>query len=147
MESNPWYLAHLVVIAIQITALLPYLIASVRFYQKKKHFMTWLAIGICLDIFMALAASGGALPRMNPDDSTPWGSSLFIVHITLAGIGMFGFIILFLFLLVKGTDREYPRLRKFQLRIFLNCWLAGVGIALANFAVKVMFNIRLYDLL
>ncbi|RJQ34012.1 hypothetical protein C4566_02695 [Candidatus Parcubacteria bacterium] len=108
--------------------------------------MAWLATGICLDALMALGASNGSLPRMSQEDSAPWHSWLFITHISLAGIGMFGFFFLFLFLLIKGAKKDYPRLRKFQLRVFLSCWIIGVMIALANFAVKVILNVRLYDL-
>ncbi|MBU1202802.1 hypothetical protein KKH39_02035 [Patescibacteria group bacterium] len=147
MENSPWYLAHLWVIGIQVIAFLPYLIASVRFYQNKGHFMLWLTIGICLDIVMAVSASSGSLPRMNSTDQAPWHSLLFITHISLAGIGLFGFFSLFLFLIAKGTKREYPRLRKFQFKFLLTCWIIGVGIALVNFASKVIFDIRLYDLI
>lgn len=147
MENTHWYLAHIWVILLQIITFLPYMIASIRFYRHQDHFMTWLAIGICLDIILAIAASTGSLPRMSQSDGAPWHSLLFIAHISLAGGGMFGFIFLFIYLLINGRYQDYPRLRKFQLRVFLNCWIIGVMIALSNFAIKMAFHVRLYDLI
>jgi len=147
VKNTSWYLAHLWVIVLQLITFLPYMIASIRFYKYKDHFVRWLAIGIALDVFLAVAASTGSLPKMSQNDTAPWNSLLFVAHISLAGIGMFGFIALFIFLLAKGTNRHYPRLRKFQLRFLLSCWIIGVMIALANFGIKMIFNVRLYDLL
>lgn len=140
-----WWLYHLWVIAFQIAAFICYAIGSYRFYQNKKKFMRFLTWGIVLDIIMALGASSGILPRMQVEQSAPWSSPLFIVHVALAGFGLIGFILMYLYLLIRGTDYEYRRLRKFQFKILLPCWLVGITISLINFFVKVLFQIRLYD--
>ena len=58
---------------------------------------------------------------------------------------MFGFIFLLIFLLVKGTDRPYPRLRKFQHRVLLPAWAIGEVIALTNATLKIVLKVRIYD--
>jgi len=140
-----WWLYHLWVIGFQVAALICYAIGSYRFYKNKKKFMTFLTLGIVLDIIMAIGASSGILPRMQEAQGAPWSSPLFIVHVTLAGFGLFGFILMYLYLLIRGTDYEYRRLRKFQFKILLPCWITGISIGLLNFFTKVLFQIRLYD--
>lgn len=140
-----WWLYHLWVIGFQVAALICYAIGSYRFYKNKKKFMTFLTLGIVLDIIMAIGASSGILPRMQEAQGAPWSSPLFIVHVTLAGFGMFSFILMYLYLLIRGTDYEYRRLRKFQFKILLPCWITGISIGLLNFFTKVLFQIRLYD--
>jgi|SRR3989344_686617 len=142
----PWWSKHLWVIAMQVVAFAPYCIGSRAFFKGRKHFMLWLAFGIVLDCIMAITASSGLLPRMNSNEGAPWASILFILHITLSGGGMFAFILMFLYVLVRGIGREYPRLRRIQYRIFLPAWVVGVSIALVNFMSKVFFNVRAYDL-
>jgi len=140
-----WWLYHLWVIGFQIAALVCYGIGSFRFYKNKKNFMKFLTLGIILDIVMAIGASSGALPRMEEGQAAVWTSPLFITHVTLSGFGLFSFIFMYIYLLIKGTNYEYRRLRKIQFKIFLPCWVVGVSIGLINFFVKVLFNIRLYD--
>ena len=145
-EVPMWWLGHLWVIAIQILAFVPYAIGSRAFYKHEKHFRRWLAAGIVMDIFMAITASTGILPRMSPGQGAPWASAFFLTHIVLSGGGMFAFVLLFAYLLVRGTDRNYPRLRWVQYRVFLTAWMIGVSIALVNFVVKVAYGQRIYDL-
>ena len=140
-----WWLYHLWVIGFQIAALTCYAIGSYRFYKKKKKFMMFLTLGIVLDIVMAIGASSGALPRMQEEQGASWSSPLFIIHVALSGFGLFSFIFLYIYLLVRGTNYEYPRLRKIQYKIFLPSWIIGVSIGLINFFIKVIFQIRLYD--
>lgn len=142
-----WWYSHLPIIGLQIIAFFPYIIGSRRFYKKKEKFMLFFLAGIILDIIMALTPFLVELPRMSAEQSAPWSSYLFIFHITTAGIGMFGFIFMFIFLLVKGVKHEYIFLRKFQYYILLRLWIVGVGLALVNFFIKVVFNIRIYDYL
>jgi hypothetical protein len=142
-----WWVRHLWLVGIQVVAFVPYIIGSSRFYRRKSGFMRWLAIGIALDVIMAITPFIVKLPRMEASQGAPWSSILFLTHIILAGAGMFGFVIMFFYLAIKGYDRDYPRLRKFQYVVLLRLWMAGVGIALVNFAVKVMFGVRVYDLL
>ncbi len=140
-----WWLYHLWVIGFQVAALICYAIGSYRFYKNKDKFMIFLTLGIVLDIIMAIGASSGVLPRMEEGQGAPWASPLFIVHVSLSGFGLFSFIFMYLYLLIRGKDREYPRLRKFQFKIMLPCWITGVSIGLINFLIKVLFQIRLYD--
>ena len=140
-----WWIYHLWVIVFQIAALACYAVGSYRFYKNMKGFIKFLTLGIILDIIMAIGASSGALPRMESGQSVVWTSPLFIIHVVLSGFGLFSFIFLYIFLLVKGWDKEYPRLRKIQFKIFLLCWIIGVSIGLINFFIKVIFEIRLYD--
>ena len=140
-----WWIYHLWVIGFQIAALTCYAFGSYRFYKNMKNFMKFLTLGIILDIIMAIGASSGLLPRMEESQSAVWTSPLFITHVTLSGFGLFSFIFLYIYLIIKGTDKEYPRLRKIQFKIFLPCWIVGVSIGLINFFAKVFFETRLYD--
>lgn len=142
-----WWFSHLPIIALQVIAFFFYVIASRRFYQKKEGFMPWLFMGITLDIVMTLIPFLVELPRMSPEQSAPWSSLLFILHIFSAGAGMLGFIFMFVYLLIKGVQYEYKFLRKFQYKILLKLWIIGVSIALINFIIKVVFHFRIYDYL
>jgi hypothetical protein len=140
-----WWLYHLWVIGLQVTALICYAIGSYRFYKNKDKFMLFLTLGILFDIIMAIGASSGILPRMQESQGAPWSSPLFIVHVSFSGFGLFSFIFMYVYLKIKGIDYEYPKLRKFQFKIMLPCWITGVSISLINFLIKVIFEIRLYD--
>ncbi len=142
-----WWIYHLWVIGFQIAALACYGVGSYRFYKNIKGYMKFLTLGIILDIIMAIGASSGALPRMEASQSAVWTSPLFIIHVILSGFGLFSFIFLYIFLLIKGADKEYPKLRKIQFKIFLPCWIVGVSIGLINFFIKVIFEVRLYDII
>jgi len=82
---------------------------------------------------------------MAENQGAPWSSILFVSHIVFTMTGMLGFIIMFVYLLSKGTNHYYKKLRIFQYKILLNIWVFGVIIALTNFFIKVMFGIRIYD--
>lgn len=140
-----WWHKHLFIISLQIIAFIPYIIGSYRFYKGKSKFLGWIALGISLDIIMAILPFVYQFPRMEENQGAPWSSVLFITHIATAGIGMFGFIAIFVYLLIKGMDKEYKLLRKFQYLILLRLWIFGVSIALINFLIKVIFDIRIYD--
>ena len=105
--------------------------------------MVWIAIGIFLDIVMMATAS--FLLDLPGIEKSPWSSPLFIIHIGTACFGMFGFITMFVYLLIKGTNHYYGKLRKFQYKILLRLWVLGVGIALVNFFLRAFFDIRIYD--
>ena len=142
-----WWLYQIWVIGFQIEGLSSYKIGRYSFYKSKKNFMKFITLGIVLDIIMAIGASSGLLPRMAETQTAAWSSPLFIIHVILSGFGLFSFIFLYIYLIIKGTDNEYPRLRKIQFKIFLPCWIVGVAIGLINFFVKVLFNFRLYDVI
>jgi len=140
-----WWIYHLWVIVFQIAALVSYAIGSYYFYKYKKNFMKFLTAGIILDIIMAIGASSGALPRMEGGQGAVWSSPLFIIHVITSGFGLFSFIFMYIYLIIKGTNYEYRRLRKIQFKIFLPCWIIGVSIGLINFFVEVIFNVSLYN--
>jgi hypothetical protein len=140
-----WWYKHIWIIAIQIIAFAPYIIGSHRFYIGKKNFMAWIAIGLILDFTMAISPIFFELPRMENDQGAPWTSFLFILHIFASGVGMFGFFVMFVYLIIKGTEHYYGKLRRFQYKILLRLWILGVSIALVNFLFKIVFNIRIYD--
>lgn len=140
-----WRHSHLPIIFLQALAFPLYIIGSRRFYLRKDNFMILLFFGIILDIIMTLIPFMVELPRMSIEQSAPWNSYLFIFHIASAGIGMFGFIIMLIILQIKGTELDYTFLRIFQYKFLLRLWIIGVGIALINFFVKVMFQFRIYD--
>lgn len=147
MQDSSWWVPHLRVIAVQIVAFVPYLIGSWRFYRGKGGFLGFIGLGVALDVLIAIVSSLGLLPRMAESQGAPWHSVLFIIHIVSAGMGMFGFIILFFYVLIRGPQRRYVRLRVFQYKVLLRLWCVGVAVALANFIFKVAFGARIYDFL
>ncbi len=70
---------------------------------------------------------------------------LFLGHMAAASLGMFGFIFVFLTLVIKGRDRPYDKLRVFQYRVLLPAWAVGEVIALTNSILKIVLKIRIYD--
>ena len=117
-----WWIYHTWVIGFQVAALFCYAIGSYRFYKNKKNFMKFLTLGIILDIIMAVGASSGFLPRMEESQGAPWSSPLFIIHVASSGFGLFSFIFMYIFLLIRGTNFEYRRLRNIQFKITGIVW-------------------------
>lgn len=140
-----WWHKHLFIIGLQIIAFIPYITGSYRFYKGRDNFLGWIGLGIGLDIIMTILPFLYQFPRMEESQGAPWSSILFVIHIASAGIGMFGFMAIFIYLLIKGVKKEYRWLRKFQYLILLRLWIFGVSIALINFLIKVIFDTRLYD--
>jgi len=140
-------MAVLINIVLAIATFYLYLLASGRFYRREEPFLGYLGAAVVLDIATALLASFKITPTttLSGPHVVPWGSVLFLLHITAATLGMFGFIYVFLVLLIRGKDRPYPRLRKFQRRILLPAWVVGEVIALANSILKIVLKIRIYD--
>src|SRR3990167_10083297 len=79
-KSTIWWLPHLWVIAMQVGAFVPYCLGSWRFYKRRPGFMTWLWLGIALDVVMAISASTGLLPRMKSEQGAPWHSVLLLAR-------------------------------------------------------------------
>ena len=86
-----------ILIAMQIIAFIFYYVGSRKFYKFRSGFMKWLAVGIILDIMMAIIPNVFELPKMS-DHGAPWSSILFVTHIFAASTGMLGFIIMFVYL-------------------------------------------------
>jgi len=140
-------MAVLINIVLAVATFALYVVASGRFYRRQEPFMGYLGAAVVLDVATAILASLKITPTttLAGPHVVPWRSVLFLVHMGTATLGMFGFIAVFLVLLTKGTDRPYDRMRKFQSRVLLPCWVAGEVIALANSILKMVLRIRIYD--
>ena len=140
-------MAVLINIILAVATLYLYVLGSGRFYRRQEPFLGYLGAGVVLDVATALLASFKITPTtvVAGPHVVPWRSVLFLVHITSATLGMFGFIAVVLVLLVKGTNRPYDRLRKFQYRVLLPAWILGEVIALANAILKIVLKTRIYD--
>ena len=140
-------MAVLINIVLAVATLVFYLVASRRFYRHEEPFLACLGIAIMLDVATAFSASF----RLTPTTSlpgphhVPWDSALFLTHMTAASLGMFGFIAVFLVLVIKGKDRPYVKMRKFQYRVLLPAWAVGEVIALTNSILKIVLKVRIYD--
>jgi hypothetical protein len=124
-----------------------YVLASGRFYRREEPFLGYLALAVVLDVVTAFLASFKITPTtaLAGPHLVPWGSPLFLLHISSSTLGMFGFIAVLLILLIKGRDKPYSRLRKFQYRVLLPAWMVGEVIALSNSILKIILRIRIYD--
>jgi len=137
----------LINIVLAIATLYFYVLASGRFYRREEPFLGYLAVAVVLDVATAFLASFKVTPTttLAGPHGVPWRSALFLLHITTATLGMFGFIAVLVALLVKGKDLPWPRLRKFQYRVLLPAWIVGEVIALSNSILKLILKIRIYD--
>jgi hypothetical protein len=136
-------MAVLINIVLAIATLYFYVVATRRFYRRQEPFLARLGIAVLLDVVTAFTASfkltpTTTLPGPHP---VPWDSVLFLTHMVAATLGLFGFIGVFLVLVIKGQDRPYDRMRGFSYRILLPAWVLGEVIALTNSILK----IRIYD--
>jgi hypothetical protein len=140
-------MAVLINIILAIATLVLYLLGSGRFYRRQEPFLGYLGAAVILDVATAFLASFKLTPTtaLAGPHVVPWRSVLFLVHMASATLGMFGFIAVFLILLIKGKDRPYDRLRKFQFRVLLPAWMLGEVIALSNSILKIVLKIRIYD--
>lgn len=141
-------MAVLINIVLAVAALVLYVVASRRFYRNQEPFLGALAVAVVLDIATALLASF----KLTPTTTLPgvhravWSSVLFVTHMAVATFGMFGFIVMLVLLVVRGTGHPYVGLRKFQYRVLLPAWILGTCIALTNSVLKIVLKIRIYDL-
>ena len=140
-------MAVLINILLAIATLYFYVLASRRFYRREEPFLGYLGVAVVLDIATALLASFKLTPTtaLPGPHHVPWGSVLFLSHMLTATLGMFGFIFVFLVLVIKGKDRPYKKLRVFQYRVLLPAWAIGEVIALTNSILKIVLKIRIYD--
>lgn len=140
-------MAVLINIVLAVVTFYLYVVASRRLYLRRKPFMGYLGAAVVLDILTAILASFRITPTTTLSGShfVPWHSVLFLVHMSAATLGMFGFIAVFLILWIKGPDRAHDRLRVFQYRVLLPAWCFGEVIALTNSILKVLLKVRIYD--
>jgi hypothetical protein len=140
-------MAVLINIVLAIATLYFYVVATRRFYRRQEPFLARLGIAVLLDVVTAFTASfkltpTTTLPGPHP---VPWDSVLFLTHMVAATLGLFGFIGVFLVLVIKGQDRPYDRMRGFSYRILLPAWVLGEVIALTNSILKIVLKVRIYD--
>jgi hypothetical protein len=140
-------MAVLINIILAVATLYLYILGSGRFYRRQEPFLGYLGAAVVLDVATAFLASFKLTPTTALAGShvVPWRSVLFLLHMASATLGMFGFIAVFLVLLIKGKDRPYDWLRKFQYRVLLPAWMIGEVIALTNSILKIILKIRIYD--
>jgi hypothetical protein len=140
-------MAVLINIVLALATLYFYVVASRRFYRREEPFMARLGIAILLDIATAFTASFKLTPttQLPGPHHVPWGSVLFLTHMAAASLGMFGFIAVFLILVIRGKDRPYDKMRRFQYRVLLPAWAIGEVIALTNSILKIVLKVRIYD--
>lgn len=146
MDFNP---ACLINILLAFLALYFYFLGSYRFFKTRKGFVFFLGLAIGIDILTALFASLKITPTVQmPDmEAVPWYSLLFKVHVCLSLIGFTGFIALFIYLLSHNRKAISTRLRKWQFKFLLPVWVIGESIALLNALSKIIFRIRIFELL
>ncbi|OGD16265.1 MAG: hypothetical protein A2W20_09130 [Candidatus Aminicenantes bacterium RBG_16_66_30] len=140
-------MAVLINIVLAAATLYFYVVASRRFYRREEPFMARLGIAVLLDIATAFTASFKLTPttQLPGPHNVPWDSVLFLTHMAAASLGMFGFIAVFLILVIKGKDRPYDKMRRFQYRVLLPAWAIGEVIALTNSILKIVLKVRIYD--
>lgn len=140
-------LAVLINIALALITFWLYVKAGRRFYRREEPFLGLLAAAVVFDVVTAFLASFKVTPTtvLEGPHLPPWGSPVFLLHISTSTLGMFGYIAVLLALLIKGKDKPWDRMRKFQFRILLPCWVIGEIIALTNAIVKFAFHVRIYD--
>jgi hypothetical protein len=139
-------MAVLINIILAVVTAYFYILASGRFYRRQEPFFGYLGAAVVLDVATAFLASLKITPTtvVGPH-LVPWRSALFLFHISTSTLGMFGFISVWLVLLIKGRDRPYDSLRKFQYRVLLPAWAIGEVIALTNSILKIVLKVRIYD--
>jgi len=137
----------LINIVLAVATFYLYVVASGRFHRREEPFLGYLGAAVVLDVATAFLASFKITPTttLAGPHVVPWGSPLFLLHISTSTLGMFGFIAVLLILLIKGKDKSYPRMRKFQYRILLPAWIIGEVIALSNSILKIILKVRIYD--
>jgi len=147
MDHTQWLLNNLIVVAIQLIALTFYTLGSRKFYIEQPKFLRWIGLGIATDVLVAFIASLGWVPIVESGHIPPTGSILFWTHVICACVGMFGFIGMFIYLVIRGTQHIHRLrcLRFFQYKVLLRVWYFGVGIAIIDFMVKALFGVRMYD--
>lgn len=139
--------AVLINVVLALATLYFYVVASRRFYRREEPFMARLGIAVLLDVATAFTASFKLTPTttLPGPHRVPWDSALFLTHMVTATLGLFGFLGVFLVLVIKGKDRPYERMRWFSYRILLPAWILGEVIALTNSILKIVLKVRIYD--
>lgn len=146
MSFNPYCLINIFLAAL---AMALYIVGSYRFYKDKDKFILFLVIALIIDVATAILASLKITPTVQlPGVSTvPWYSLLFKVHVLLSMIGILGFIFLIIYLIIKNPQKYSEKIKVWQFKWLLPIWVVGETIALSNAISKVIFRVRLFELL
>lgn len=141
-------LGCLILVILTIAAFLAYAKGSYIFYRFSPHqeYRYLILTGLSLDLVMGVTASTGMLPIMDSDLDAPWHSWLFVTHVITASIGMFGFLYVFVYTMIRGKYRPYGLLKPVTYRILLPAWCLGSGIGIVNFITRMLLNVNLYRL-
>jgi hypothetical protein len=129
-------------------ALYLYILGSYKFYKGQAKYLLYFGLAISIDIATAILASFKITPtyQVAGELAVPWYSLLFHVHIVLSTIGIVGFTVLFIYLLIRRSKPIAKKLRIGQFKLLLPIWVIGEGIALSNALSKIFFRTRLFDL-
>ena len=140
-------MAVLINIVLAIATLYFYVAATRRFYRRQEPFLAKLGTAVLLDVVTALTASFKLTPTttLPGPHRVPWDSVLFLTHMAAATIGLFGFIAVYLILVIRGKDRPYDKMRWISYRVLLPAWVLGETIALTNSILKIVLKVRIYD--
>lgn len=141
-------LACFINIGLAFLALVLYIAGSYSLYKDKKGYILLLGLAIGIDIATAILASFKITPTTTIPgvDAIPWYSWLFRLHVTFSTIGFAGFIILFLYLVIRDSRKYSKWILQWQFKLLLPIWLIGEGIALSNALTKICFRLRLFEL-
>ncbi len=104
-----------------------YCLGSWNTFRKKNAVLVDYGFGIFFDLLtVALMVFGFA------DTTEVPRGGMFHTHIVLAGLGLLGFITIFVTILILGDKDPHPRIGKLALFIVLPVWLIGAGLGIAN---------------
>ena len=137
---------HFWIFVLSFAAWYFYYKGSKDFYYAKTGFLLWLGLGVFVDIFMAVAASTRILPVLLPGEGIPYSSILFLMHMIMAGIGLVGYALIYLIILIFGKNRKYRYMKFIAYRVLLPVWTIGVAIAIVNFMSKAILQTNIYSL-
>ena len=146
MSFNPHCLINIFLAALAMSL---YIVGSYRFYKGKDKFILFLVTALFIDVVTAILASFKITPTVQLPEvaAVPWYSLLFKVHVILSMIGILGFILLIIYLIIKDPQRYSEKIKVWQFKLLLPVWVVGETIALSNALSKVIFRVRLFEFL
>lgn len=146
MSFNPTCLIN---VLLAFVAIVLYFVGSYRFYNNSRGFKIIIGTALLIDIMTATLASLKITPttQIPGTEAIPWDSILFKAHVILSMIGIVGFLVLFLYLLICKPSAYKAWIRKGQFMVLLPVWVVGEFIALSNAICKICLRVRLFDCL
>ena len=143
---NPFCLINIILAFLAIAL---YILGSYRLYKGESKFIMYFSLAIFIDVLTAVMASTKITPTTDIGNmvSVPWYSVLFNIHVLLSCIGIVGFVTLYIYLVTRRDRPCRSWIRKMQFKVLLPIWILGETIALVNAVAKVLFNVRIFDLI